>query len=750
MQKNQVASILSTLTLEEKASLLSGADFWSTVAIERAGVPSIAVSDGPHGVRKQATGGDHLGLLAGEPATCFPPATGLGSSWDSELIERVGRALGQEALALNVSVLLGPGINIKRDPRCGRNFEYLSEDPLHAGVLGGALVRGIQSRGVGASVKHFAANNQETDRMRVSAEVDERTLRELYFPAFRRIVHEESPWTVMCSYNRINGVFGSEDRWLLTEVLREDWGFDGLVVSDWGAVSNRPAALAAGLDLEMPTTGGRTDAEVVAAVRAGTLPEDVLNASAARVIELALRGVENRRPETSIDVDAHHALAREAAAASVVLLRNEGGILPLPTDSGSLAVIGEFARTPRYQGSGSSQIVPTRLDNALDEIRALAPTLEVSFAAGFRLDGTRDAGLTAEAITAAAEAETVLYFCGLPDAAESEGFDRADIDLPADQLGLLAELLRVNPRVIVVLSNGGVVRLSPWSGTVPALLEGWLLGQAGGGALADVIFGRVNPSGRLAETIPERLCDVPAYTNFPGEQGRVHYGEGLYVGYRHYDTRDAAVAYPFGFGLSYTTFSYGEPAVRVEGDRVVIDLDVTNTGERDGREIVQVYTGLDGAAVSRPVHELRAFSAVAIAAGQTARVSLGFAVRDLAYYHVDAGTWVVEPGTYRVEVGASSRDLRHVSTVAIAGDANPARLSGDSTLSEWFSDPVGGPILQAALTAQGEGGAAMGGALGDPEMAKMAEQMPLRLLVTFGAVDTAQIDALIAAVDAAR
>ncbi|MCS4275945.1 beta-glucosidase [Mycetocola sp. BIGb0189] len=747
-QHPQTESILAGLTLEQKASLLSGATFWETEGIEDAGVPSIIVSDGPHGVRRQSTGGDHLGLLDGEPATCFPPAVGLGSSWDPELVERVGEALGREAQAKRVSVLLGPGINIKRDPRCGRNFEYLSEDPLHAGVLGSAFVRGVQSQGVGTSLKHYAANNQETDRLRVSAEIDTRTLRELYLPAFRRVVTETQPWTVMCSYNKINGTFASEHNWLLNTVLRDEWGFEGVVVSDWGAVRDRVPSLAAGLDLEMPTTVGRTDAEVVAAVKDGSLDIAVVDTAARRLIDLALSGQQGLWENAELDVDGQHALAREIAGRSIVLLRNEDAILPLTPGAGPVAVIGEFARTPRYQGAGSSQIVPTRLDNALDAIREISGE-DVPFAAGFTLDGVADAALADEAVRVAASAETVLYFAGLPSSAESEGFDRDDIELPADQVALLERLIEANPRIVVVLSNGAVVRVSDWNERVPALVEGWLLGQAGGGAIADVLYGAVNPSGRLTESIPERLQDVPAFTSFPGEQGSVRYAEGLYVGYRHYDTREAAVSYPFGFGLSYTSFSYDHTAVRVDEDTVHVSVQVTNTGKRDGREVVQVYTGLPGAEVSRPVHELRAFASVEVPAGETREVALSFPISELAYFAPVADAWSVEGGTYVVEIAASSRDIRASLEIQIEGDPSPIPLSINSTLGEWLAHPIGAPILNAALAEVLASTPAVGAMLNDPHMRKMAEQMPMTQAVSFGAVTTEQVQALVAAVEQA-
>ncbi|GAA1507104.1 beta-glucosidase [Agromyces terreus] len=745
------ADVVAELTLEEKASLTSGADFWSTKAVDRVGLPKIVMTDGPHGVRLQRADSDHLGIGDSVPATCFPPAVALGSSFDADLLERVGSALGEEAQAEGVGVLLGPGINIKRSPLCGRNFEYLSEDPLVSGVLGSALVRGLQSQGVGASLKHFAANNQEADRMRVSADIDERPLREIYLRGFQRVVEDAQPWTVMCSYNRINGVYASEDPWLLTSVLRDEWGFEGLVVSDWGAVNDRVSALVAGLDLEMPASGGRTEAQVVAAVQDGSLDEAALDLAALRNVELVQKAVRNARADASYEVDAHHALAREVAGASVVLLKNEGGVLPVAPEA-SVAVIGELARTPRYQGAGSSQINPTKLDNALDEIRALAADgADVAFAAGYAEDGSSSAELTAEAVAAASEASTVLLFLGVPAAQESEGFDRDDLELPAVQLELLEAVLAANANVVVVLSNGGVVRLSGFADRVPAIVEGWLLGQAGGGAIADVLYGAVNPSGRLTETIPVRLADSPAYLDFPGEHSHVRYGEGLFVGYRWYDARELEVTYPFGHGLSYTSFEYADASATASADGVAVRVTVTNTGDRDGAEVVQVYTALPGSAVVRAPRELKGFAKVALAAGESREVEVAVRRADLAYWDTRVDRWVVEGGAYEVSVGASSRDIRSVVSVDVEGDAVHVPLTMNSSIGELIAHPVAGPIVMQAFSAGSGDGPDVGGALlADPAMFKMMASFPIGRLASFPGmpVSIEQVEQLIAASNA--
>ena len=729
-----IPALLDALSLEEKAALLDGSDFWHTEPVPRLGIPAVMVTDGPHGLRKQATAGDHLGIGTSVPATCFPPAAGLASTWDVDLLARVGVALGDECRAEQVAVLLGPGVNMKRTPLCGRNFEYFSEDPLLAGELGAALVRGIQSRGVGTSLKHFAANNQETDRMSVSAEVDERTLREIYLPAFERVVTSARPWTVMCSYNRINGVYASEDRWLLTDVLRGDWGYDGVVVSDWGAVNDRAAAVHAGLDLEMPSSGGGGQRKILAAVAAGTLALADVDLAVTRVLTLVDRALPALAPSQTFDADAHHALAREVAASSAVLLKNDGAILPLdPRSGGPIAVVGEFARTPRYQGAGSSQVVPTRLDDSLTAVRhAVGTARTVTFAPGFVPESTQgDADLRSQAVEQARAAEVVVMFLGLPAADESEGYDRAHLDLPAAQLDLLDAVAAVNDQVVVVLANGSVVALHPWQDRARAVLEGWLLGQGGGSAVADLLFGAVNPSGRLAETMPVRHADNPTIGSFPGEFGAVRYGEGLLIGYRWYDAHRLEVSYPFGHGLSYTRFEYtdlttdvlavGSPAGLVE-----VALTVTNTGARSGRETVQVYVADPESSVYRPDQELKGFAQVSLEPGASARVSLTLDARAFSFWHVPLHRWVVEGGSFEIRVGASSRDLRLTATVHLAGDEITPPLSPQSPASAWLDHPVAGPRLRAQL---GSGNVAAG--LFDASTAEMIRAIPLDRLSRF-------------------
>lgn len=715
------------LTLEEKASLTSGSATWYSTAA--GDIPRLMLTDGPHGLRRQQEGGDNLGIGDSVPATCFPPAVGLGSSWNVDLAHRIGEALGREAREQGVHVLLGPGMNIKRSPLGGRNFEYVSEDPHITGRIAAALVLGIQSRGVAATPKHFAVNNQETDRMRVSADVDERTLREIYLPAFEHVVTEAQPWALMSAYNRINGTFASEDPALLTDLLRGEWGFDGVLVSDWGAVNDRVASVAAGLDLEMPPSD--TDAEIVDAVNDGTLDEAVLDTVAERLRLLAARTTDPALATDPVDVDAHHRLAADAAAEAMVLLRNEGDLLPLdPAADARIAVIGEFARTPRYQGGGSSRVVPTRLSGALEEITALIGAKNVAFAPGFSLTDNPDtaAALTEEAVAAATGANRILLFLGLPDGFESEGFDRDTLALPAGQLALLERLTTLNIPIAVVLSNGATVEVAEWASSVEAILETWLLGQGGGLATAEVLFGLASPGGRLTETIPLRLSDTPSFLHFPGRDGHVGYGEGVYVGYRHYNTLDVPVAYEFGFGLGYTRFDYDDLAVVPGTDphTWLVSATVINVGERAGSEVVQLYVGTTENTPTRPAQELRGFAKVHLVPGESERVTLHLNARDFATWDSGQHRWRVDAGAYTVQVGSSSRRIHLSETIAVPGDGWVPELSEHSTVGEWFAHPVGGPLLQSVrnrMEAFAAGGA--------PELLRMVEQVPIIKLVSW-------------------
>ncbi|MEE1760861.1 glycoside hydrolase family 3 C-terminal domain-containing protein [Streptomyces sp. SP18BB07] len=719
------------LSLDEKTALLSGQDFWTTKPSEQAGIPALVLSDGPHGLRRQRQEADHLGLYNSEPATCFPPAVALASSWDPELVGRVGEALGREARALGVDVLLGPGVNIKRSPLCGRNFEYFSEDPLLSGVLGAAHVTGVQSQGVGASVKHFAANNQETDRMRVSADVDERTLREIYFPAFERIVTQARPATVMCSYNRVNGTYAAESRRLLTQVLREEWGFDGLVVSDWGAVGDRVAALLAGTDLEMPGNTRGTDADVAAAVRSGELEEAVVDTAVARLRELAGR-VRAETGAPAVDFEAHHRLAREAAADCLVLLKNENRTLPL-APAGRIAVIGEFAASPRYQGGGSSHVNATRVDSPVDELRALLPRVQVDFAQGYDTTSRSDAArLREEAVALAAQADTAVLVIGLREADESEGYDREHLLLPQEHVELVHAVTRAARRTAVVLLNGGTVSLEGWHDEVDAVVEAWLPGQAAGGAIADVLTGRVNPSGRLAETIPLRLNDTPSFLNFPGEQGHVRYGEGVMVGYRYYETADIAVRHPFGHGLSYTTFEQTGFRVTATGpDTARVSVTVTNTGDRFGKHVVQIYVTAPRRPVSSPTRELRGFTKVALAPGESTTAEIALDRRAFAYWDISRDDWTVAPGQYQVHLAENAHDVVDTAALDLPGDTFVRPLTLDSTVSDWFGHPTVGPALNSAITFGLTEEQATAALEGNADALRMLPSMAMRRFLSF-------------------
>ncbi|MGN8132389.1 beta-glucosidase [Paenarthrobacter sp. 22069] len=720
--------LVSELTLEEKAGLVSGGSFWTTRAVERLDIPSVTMTDGPHGVRMQRASADHLGINESEPATSFPTAAATGSTWNPELLEEMGRALGTESRALGVDILLGPGVNIKRSPLCGRNFEYFSEDPLLSGALGAAWVNGIQSVGVGASLKHFAANNQETDRMRISAEVDERTLREIYLPAFENTVRSAQPATIMCSYNRLNGVFLSQNSRVLEEILRGDWGYDGYVVSDWGAVVDPVASVSSGLDLEMPSTGDRSPQRIVEAVRSGKLDESALDKAVSRVLTVHDRLLTDRADAGAVDFAAHHDLARRIAAESTVLLANDGDLLPLdPARGGPIAVIGEFAHTPRYQGAGSSHINPVQLDDALTAIID-ATDRQVAFAPGFTLDGTTNQLLHEEAVALAATSSVVLLFLGLPAAEESEGFDRTHLGLPEAQLALLKAIAAVNSKVAVVLSNGGVVTLDGVSGVAPAILETWLGGQASGSAAADIIFGASEPGGRLAETIPHSLAHTPAHVNWPGNDGVVRYGEGVFVGYRWYDATDRAVAFPFGFGLSYTSFEYSNLSVSVPDAataRAIVEFTITNTGARPGSDVAQVYVSDLESSVQRPLRELKGFEKVHLAPGERRTVRIELDARAFAFW--GRAGWTVEPGTFRIEAGFNSQDLPLSTDITLEVPAPPVPLDKNSTLEEWLSRPISAGVLQAAMSEMGQGA----GLVADEETARLFGSMPLPTLLNF-------------------
>ncbi len=679
--------------MAQRITLVSGRDFWTTQPIDGI-VPSVMLTDGPHGLRKQVGASDHVGLADSLPATCFPTAAGLAATWDPDLLEEVGAALGREARAADVAMLLGPGLNLKRHPRGGRNFEYLSEDPHLSGVLAAALVRGIQSQGVAACPKHYAANNQETSRMVLDTLIDERTLRELYLRGFEIVVERSAPAAIMTAYNLVNGQYASDSTHLLRDVLRGEWGFDGLVVSDWGGANDLVAGLAAGMDLEMPGGASTFDAEIAAAIADGRLAEADLDRAAVRVVELAL-GWEQLRaqdPAPTPDFDAHHALARRAAAAGTVLLANDG-LLPLPA-TGTLAVIGAFASEPRYQGAGSSKVNPTRVDTLLDALTAQGG-VEVRHAPGYDpATGDTTPALMARATALAREADHVVIVVGLPARAETEAVDRTDCRLPEGMTHLVEVLLDVNPRAAVVLMNGGALELD-WADRPAALVEAHLGGQAGGSALADVLLGSLEPGGRLAESLPVRVADLPADAHFPGHPRQVQYREGLNVGYRFHDTYGVPARFAFGHGLGYTTFAYGEVTVAGSGTDLTVSVELTNTGARPGSEVVQVYVADVESSVHRPAKELAGFTRVSLEPGARTRVEVALDRRSFAVWDTAAHDWLVEAGTFEILVGASSVDIRgrvrvEVDSADTLAPAPPA--VGASATDAEFAALLGAPI----------------------------------------------------------
>ena len=786
----QAQALVAQMTLAEKADFCSGKDFWHLPGLERLQIPSIMVTDGPHGLRKQGQGADHLGAHRSIPATCFPTASALASSWDVVLMQEVGEALGATCVDEDVSVLLGPGMNIKRSPLCGRNFEYFSEDPFLNGHIAANLVNGIQSQGVGACLKHFAVNNQELGRMYMDAIVDERALREIYLRGFEIAVKTAKPWTVMCAYNRLNGVYCSEHDWLLNTVLRDEWGFDGAVMTDWGAANNRPLGVRAGLDLEMPSSGGINDALVAQAVEDGALDEADLDRAVVRNIALSLSSLNRQKPATPADSDAQHALARKAAAHSCVLLKNTNRVLPL-SPRARVALIGAFAESPRFQGAGSSQVRPTRVETlrmALGEY-----VTDMSYAPGYDPVASRpDRALIDEAVELARNAEIAVVYAGLPGIFESEGFDREHLELPDQHTALIKAVAEANPQTVVVLANGAPVTM-PWIAQVSSVLEGYLGGQASGGGLADVLMGVENPSGKLAETFPMALSDVPSTAWFPGEDRQMQYREGVYIGYRYFDTAKRDVLFPFGHGLSYTEFDYLD--VLADNGSLTVDRPITlsirvrNSGTRAGAEVIQVYRHSVGSATHQPEQQLCGFAKVSLNAGEICTAHITLDAESFRVFDHGAKRWVLEAGPIQLRIGSSSRDIRLTHAINVVskqtlsdlatttnapefptGDAVQALRVSDELFSKMLGRPaptgedirpfhrnsslaeigttwLGGKIKDRAVAAFLGG---MGLQSADPTTRKMFEEManhmPLRAIALFqqGKVSYHQIDSLIA------
>jgi beta-glucosidase len=691
----KVEQLLSQMTLEEKASLTSGQRLWNTKAIERLGIPSIMMTDGPHGVRKSANGqfGNSI------PSTTFPPAVTLASTWNTDLAYEVGRALGKESQVMDVQILLGPGTNIKRSPLGGRNFEYFSEDPIVSGNFSAAFIQGVDSQGVGSSLKHYAVNNQEYERMTISAEVSPRALHEIYLRPFEIAVRESNPATLMSAYNKVNGVYASDNQYLLSDILRNEWGFEGAVVSDWGAVDDRVQGIRAQLDLQMPGDGGKNDQKVVAAVKSGQLQEAELDQVVRPLLKVILTLDQNKGQYTSYDEQAHHEIAKKVAAEGAVLLKNENNILPLARED-KVAVIGNFAKLPRYQGSGSSMVEPTQLDNLYQH---LSKQRNTTFAKGYDLMGKTSSSLLNQAILTAREADKVVLVVGLTFIEESEAYDRASYSIAPDHLKLLQEVVKVNSNVVVVLQNGSPVAM-PWIENVDAVLEAYLGGQGGGSALADILTGQVNPSGKLAETFPVRIEDNPSYINWLGEEGKVRYGEGIFVGYRYYDKKKITPLFPFGFGLSYTDFAFSDLSLNksslTENESIEVSVTVTNTGKVAGQEVVQLYVSDQQASVQRPEKELKHFAKVSLKPGERKTVKFELSFRDFAFFSETHNRWVAESGEFSILVGNASNQLPLKQSVTLNVLNPPKKLfTRYSLLKDLKGHPVGDKLVEKVYKA---------------------------------------------------
>ncbi|MGD6831256.1 beta-glucosidase [Sutcliffiella halmapala] len=751
-----IKSMISQMTLEEKAGMCSGFDYWHTKAVERLGIPSITLSDGPHGLRKQEGTADHLGLNSSKPATCFPPAVNTASSWDRQLIEKMGNALGVECQAEDIAILLGTGTNLKRSPLCGRNFEYFSEDPYLSANMAANYIKGLQSQGVGASLKHFAANNQEYNRFLTNVEVDERTLREIYLASFEGAVKEAQPWTVMCAYNQLNGYYCSENKYLLTDILKEEWGHEGIVVSDWGAVNERVEGLAAGLDLEMPPGIFEGDKKIIAAVKNGTLSEDVLNKAVERLLKVIFKSVDSKKEMVVCDMEEHHKLAREIASESMVLLKNEDNLLPLKKE-GTLAVIGAFAEEPRFQGGGSSYIIPTKIDIPLREIEKLAgQEMKVVYAEGYRKDESTgryskhalksssdqpDMKLIEEAKVTAKKADVAIVFAGLPEAYESEGSDRKHIRIPEGQRKLIEAVAEVQKNTVVVLSNGSPIEM-PWLDDVKGVLEAYLGGQAAGGAIADLLFGIANPCGKTAETFPKKISDNPSYLNFPGNEKRVEYREGLFIGYRYYDAMEIEPLFPFGFGLSYTSFDYTGISIdkkeMYDNDSVTVKVKVKNTGTVTGKEIVQLYVRDVESSVIRPYKELKGFDKVELDPGEEKTVEFVLNKRAFAYYNSDIKDWCVKSGEFEILVGKSSKEIVLNEIIYVKSTTViKKRFTRNSTLFDCMSDPVRTENIKPLIESIAEKFSFQGES---KSQTQFLNDMPLRLLISFQPIPFTEAD----------
>lgn len=762
MERARIREFISQMTLEEKAGLCSGADFWHTKGVERLGIPSVMVSDGPHGLRKQEDASDHLGINESIRAVCFPAGCATASSFDRNLLRELGEIIGEECQAENISTILGPAMNIKRSPLCGRNFEYYSEDPLVSSEMAGALIHGVQSKNVGTSPKHFMANNQEYHRMTSSSEMDERTMREIYLAAFEGAVKKEKPWTIMNAYNKLNGTYLCENQEMLTDVLRDEWKFDGYVMTDWGAMNDRVKALKAGCNLEMPASGGVTDEEIAAAVKDGILSEKILDQRCEEYLNIIFRYEENRNRTAVFDLEKDHEAARRIEEECIVLLKNENDILPLSTER-RVAFIGKYAEAPRYQGGGSSHINSFKVESALDAVRTFDYTKaeKVVYAQGYDDAEDRiDEKLLEEAVETAKNANAAVIFAGLPDSFESEGYDRKHMRMPECQNALIRAVAAIQPNTIVVLHNGAPVEM-PWIHDVKAVLEAYLGGQAVGGAVVNVLYGKTNPSGHLAETFPLRVQDTPCYLNYGGEHDRSVYSEGVFVGYRYYASKEMEVLFPFGHGLSYTSFSYSN--LRTDKEQIKesgllhVSVDVTNAGKCAGKEVVQLYVAPKGSTVIRPVRELRAFGKISLEPGETKTMTFCLDRRAFAYWSMEIHNWYVESGEYELQIGKNAQDIVLSCPVYVESETViPKEYTLNSTLGEIMADPKGKAILEQGMaemmdmgTRQTEEQTQQGDeAISSEMMEAMMEGMPLRQMLSFvPGVTKETLNALLAALN---
>lgn len=745
MTKEKIRNLVSQMTLEEKAGMCSGADFWHLKGVKRLGIPSVMVSDGPHGLRKQAEAGDHLGINESEKAVCFPAGCATASSFDRDILKKLGETIGQECQAMGVSTILGPALNIKRSPLCGRNFEYYSEDPYVASELAASMIQGVQSKNVGTSAKHFLANNQEKRRLTSSSDADERTLREIYLAAFENAVKKGKPWTVMNSYNRINGKYVGESKEYLTDILRGEWGFDGYVMSDWGAVNDRVEGLKAGMDLEMPSSGGMNDALIVDAVKNGTLDESVVDTACERIIDIIFRYVENRDTMAEPDLEKDHGTAAEIEENCIVLLKNENNILPLSKEK-KVAFIGKYAQTPRYQGGGSSHINSWKVESALEAVKDIA---DVPYAKGYD-DGEDkiDEELFAEAVQTAQDADIAVIFAGLPDNFESEGYDRKHLNMPNCQNTLIAKIAEVQKNVIVVLHNGSPV-LMPWKDQVKGIVEAYLGGQAVGRAVVNILYGNVNPSGRLPETFPARLEDTPCYLTYGKGGDHAVYQEGVFVGYRYYTSVGRDVLFPFGYGLSYTEFAYSDLKLdreqMTDQDTLTVTVKVKNTGSRKGKEVVQLYVSPDDGETIRPALELRGFEKIELEPGQEREVDFTLDMRAFAYWNEEIHDWYVDSGEYQIRIGKNAQEVILSVPVQVQGTREmPKVYSLNSCLGPLMRDPKAQAVMGAFMGNMSENTDAdevqkqqeqqaedPNAAVSDEMMAALMEDMPLRQLLSF-------------------